>query len=546
MASARTLLRYWHTLRHLKPAQFIGRVRFRLARPRVDPRPAPAVRVPGGPWRVSARRRASLEGPLAFRFLNESHALADVGWDGAQVAKLWRYNQHYFEDLHGVGADARTPWHHALVERWLRDNPPGVGTAWEPYPLSLRLVNWIKWCWQGHALSPQAVHSIAVQARWLMQRLEWHLLGNHLFVNAKALVFAGLFFEGPEADAWLFTGLRILRREVPEQILDDGGQFERSPMYHALALEDMLDLWNAATACRTALSADDAEWFDAQRARIQAMRRWLVAMTHPDGEIALFNDAAIGIAPSPDELHAYAMRLGFEEQPALVDGVTHLRASGYVRVQRGPFVAMLDVGAIGPDYLPGHAHADTLSFEMSLHGRRVLVNSGTSIYGTGLERLRQRGTPAHNTLSVDGADSSEVWGGFRVARRARPRDLRVGGQGDEVTVACSHDGFLRLGRGAMHRRTWTVRPGVLEVLDEVQGGGAIASHWHFAPDLAISAINPCAVRLHGDHAMTVEASRAAWSVERSTWHPEFGTSVPNWAATTRPEGRSAVVRFTWS
>ncbi|NBV63012.1 MAG: heparinase [Planctomycetes bacterium] len=546
MASAQTLLRYWHTLRHLKPAQFVGRVRFRLSRPRVDVRPAPTLRERDGAWCEAARRRASLEAPGTFRFLNVSHALSDVGWDGDQVAKLWRYNQHYFEDLHGVGAEARTAWHHDLLARWIRDNPHARGTGWEPYPSSLRIVNWIKWAWQGQALSSEAVHSLAVQARWLMQRLEWHLLGNHLFVNAKALVFAGLFFEGPEADAWFEKGLHILRREVPEQILKDGGQFERSPMYHALALEDMLDLWNASRACAKALRPADAEWFRSQHDRIESMRRWLSAMTHPDGEIALFNDAAIGIAPSPAALADYAARLGFAPLAPEADGFTHLEASGFIRVQQGPMVAILDVGPIGPDYLPGHAHADTLSFELSLHGRRVLVNSGTSVYGIGAERLRQRGTAAHNTLTVDGADSSEVWGGFRVARRARPLDLRILSSATSLKIACSHDGFLRLGGGAIHRRTWTFTPGALEVFDEVPGRGTLACHWHFAPDLEISAINPSSIAL-GDHrTMTVEVQRAAWFVERSTWHPEFGRSVPNWVAITRLPGRTGVVRFTWS
>jgi hypothetical protein len=84
------------------------------------------------------------------------------------------------------------------------------------------------------------------------------------------------------------------------------------------------------------------------------------------------------------------------------------------------------------------------------------------------------------------------------------------------------------------------------VFDEVPGRGNLACHWHFAPDLEISAINPSSIAL-GDHrTMTVEVQRAAWSVERSTWHPEFGRSVPNWVAVARLTGRTGVVRFTWS
>jgi hypothetical protein len=39
-----------------------------------------------------------------------------------------------------------------------------------------------------------------MQVRFLRKRLEVHLLGNHLFANAKALVFAGLYFSGDEAE----------------------------------------------------------------------------------------------------------------------------------------------------------------------------------------------------------------------------------------------------------------------------------------------------------------------------------------------------------
>jgi hypothetical protein len=59
----------------------------------------------------------------------------------------------------------------------------------------------------------------------------------------RLLVFAGAFFEGGPAE-WLSSGLRILASQLPEQMLDDGGHFERSPMYHSLILEDVLDLIN--------------------------------------------------------------------------------------------------------------------------------------------------------------------------------------------------------------------------------------------------------------------------------------------------------------
>ena len=83
----------------------------------------------------------------------------------------------------------------------------------------------------------------------------------------------------------------------------------------------------------------------------------------------------------------------------------------------------------------------------TIRGNRVLVKSGTSEYGIGAERLRQRGTAAHNTLVIEGQDSSEVWSGFRVARRACPFGLFCRSVGGTAIVECSHDGYRRLRRG---------------------------------------------------------------------------------------------------
>ena len=375
-----------------------------------DLSPTPLLKdTASGRWKTPARRRASLLSPSRCRFLNEEHDIASpTAWNNPAWEKLWLYNLHYFDDLNAMDAMERTPWQRQLIDRWITENPPAQGTGWEPYPTSLRIVNWIKLALTGNTLEPTWLHSLAVQTRWLSKHLEIHLLGNHLFANAKALVFAGLFFEGKEASAWLDKGMEILARETREQILPDGGQFERSPMYHALALEDLLDLVNLASLYEDSIPNKWQGFVSTWPQVIGRMRSWLSSMCHPDGETAFFNDAAIGIAPSPEELEIYAQNLGLQPLSTHQDGIVHLADSGYIRIQRDGMTALLDVAPIGPDYLPGHAHADTLCFELSLFGQRVLVNSGTSRYGTGQERLWQRGTAAHNTVTVDGHDSSEV------------------------------------------------------------------------------------------------------------------------------------------
>jgi uncharacterized heparinase superfamily protein len=475
--------RLWRTVRWLKPVQVLGRLRFRLQRPRPDTRPAPPRRTVSGAWVVPAARAPSLIPPTRLRFLGEEHDLDRVGWDDPSLALLWRYNQHYFDDLVAVGAASRRDHQRALLARWRAENPPGLGTAYAPYPVSLRIVNWVKCFLGGVEPEPAWLDSLALQARWLARRLEWHLLGNHLFVNAKALLFAGLYFDGAEADDWAATGLRILRAELDEQILPDGGQFERSPMYHALALEDVLDLLNLVRALAPpGASARTLE--PVLRAHSGRMLHWLRCMTLPDGSLPRFNDSAAGIAPDNAELERYAAELDIDAaRPPAQDGITLLQPSGYLRVQRGPATALLDAAPIGPDYLPGHAHADTLSFELALQGRTLVVNRGTSVYGDGPRRQRERGTAAHSTVQVGDQDSSEVWAGFRVGRRARPGPVAVNG----FEVDASHDGYSHLQPATRHHRRWRFDVDGLEIddrLDAVPASPACA-RLHLAPGLGL-------------------------------------------------------------
>lgn len=556
---------YWHTLRWLKPVQFWGRAWFRLNRPRPDTRPAPPLRPSRGAW-VPCRRAPSMTGSARFRFLSvERELAAPADWDRADWPRLWRYNLHYFDDLAAHDAGDRAAWHRALIERWIADNPPGRGTGWEPYPVSLRIVNWIKWGLASGGgpgveqarLSPAAVHSLAVQARWLRQRLEIHLLGNHLWANAKALVFAGVFFDDAEAGGWREKGLALLRRELREQILADGGHFERSPMYHATLLEDLLDLLQLGDRYAGSIPAPD---LDTWRETAGRMLRWLRVMTHPDGGIAFFNDAAFEVAPDLAALEDYAASAcglahasdaSFGDQGSRVvslpepapsiaalrdsdPSIVALPDSGYVRLQAGPAVLIADVAPIGPDYLPGHAHADTLSFELSLHGRRAIVNSGTSTYEAGAERLRQRGTAAHSTVIVDDADSSEVWSSFRVARRARPLNVQWGTDADgTLWLRAAHDGYLRLPGKVIHHREWQLRPGSLRVVDRLEGRFASAEvRYHLHPDA-----DPRDLGVGADSGLRIEAS---------SWHPRFGTSEPNRVLVADFSGRAEhVTEFRW-
>ncbi|MDB2521417.1 heparinase II/III family protein [Planktomarina temperata] len=471
-----------------------------------------------------ARRKSSLVGPTEWNLLNESGKLEEIGWQSSSRSKLWRYNQHYFDDLNASGWSDRLNWHNLLIVRWIDENPPFSGHGWDPYPTSIRIVNWIKWSSEVGCLPKKIEESLALQVRWLEQRLEWHLLGNHLFVNAKALIFAGIYFEGVEAKKWFDRGIRILERQVPEQILPDGAQFELTPMYHALAVEDLLDLINICEK-----NCNDISQIFEWRSTISKMLNWLRCMSHPDGTISFFNDAAFCVAPSNVELFSYANRLGFDcLEP--VCGLTDLQDSGFVRLQSADIALIADLGSVGPDYLPGHAHADTLSFELSFCGERVFVNSGTSEYGAGEERQRQRGTLAHNTVCVKGLNSSEVWSGFRVGARAKITRRSVSNHDDFMYLFGEHDGYARTHCGLNHAREFSLYEKLLIVSDTISLPFPAEARLYCHPELKLEQTNPTSGIL-----VTPRGRKLSWfftGADRvdlldATWHPEFGKSIKN-------------------
>jgi len=227
------LAKLFHTLKYLKFRQVYYRFYNKVKKP--------AVTV----FNLDARNQWRWDGPSlnsqsilsANRvvFLNKQATVeAGIDWNSSEYSKLWLYNLHYFDDLSACHYQSRELLHYQFIDRWIEENPPCIGNGWEPYPLSLRLVNWVKWFSKKDTVDAKYLSSIAQQSQALMQQIEYHILGNHLFANAKALTFVGAFLTGQQADKCLQKGLELLDHELQEQFLTDGAHFELSPMYHCI------------------------------------------------------------------------------------------------------------------------------------------------------------------------------------------------------------------------------------------------------------------------------------------------------------------------
>jgi uncharacterized heparinase superfamily protein len=524
---------YAHTVRHLTPGQVYHQLRRRLSPPRV-PAAAPAV----GPLRFAGTAGQNLQAGVptpsgmstaaAVHFLNSPRAMstASPDWVVADAPKLWRYNLHYFDYLQWpvVPEAAKT----ALIDDWIARVRPGAVDAWEPYPLSLRIVNWLKYFARLPSVPDHWQASLDLQVAALAGDIEYHLLANHLFKNGKALVFAGLSGTSEAAAGYLRMGLRIVVGEVREQVLPDGGHFERSPMYHAITLEDLLDLCNVMQAFAAPVEVTAVVRDAAVRAT-----RFLAGMLSGHGEFPLFNDAAYGIAPPTAALLDYARRALGEDVVADDAGPRRIcfPDTGFYGYCHGGDSLIVDCGPVGPDYQPGHTHCDTLAYELCVDGLPVVVDSGTYDYEGGPFRQYLRSTAAHSTVRIDGADQSEVWGAFRVARRAYPVAPTLGPwQGDELHFSGGHDGYRRLPGRPLHRREIHMHlAGRWAVTDHVTGQGRrphrVESFVHLHPDVRPERLGDREYRLHLQNGRSLRflAGPAGRLGQAPGYHcPEFG------------------------
>ena len=477
------------TARHLRPAQVAHRARLRAQRwPASRPVASSLISllpVPNGPlagWPAGYvpldlqlnRGSPSPEDNVLgrFAFLNDTRDLGSpVDWDARDASRLWRYHLHYLEWAFAFAAQpdrARAANAFAgLWRSWQGSVPFGRGDAWHPYVASLR-------AWALCAVHDALVAGTAIQAdvdASLVRHavfLRWHVEhdvgGNHLLKNLKALVGLGVFLDDGRL---VRQATDELRRQLAVQILDDGGHYERSPSYHCQVLGDLIDVAGLLTAAGRPPVSGLAE-------TIESMRSWLGAVLMPDGDVPLFNDCTL---VGRDRVSLLGPRL-----PA-GDSLIVLEPSGYLVVRPDDRLHLVaDVGDPCPRDLPAHAHADCLTFELAVDGERVVVDAGTSTYSPGPVRGRERSTAAHNTVTVDDADQTEVWGVFRAARRARATLERAGDDTDTITIVGSHDGYRRLRGAPVHRRTWQVWADRVTITDEVLGTGdhGIASRLHLA------------------------------------------------------------------
>ena len=507
-------LRLFHTARYLTTRQLWFQLRRRLLRRRIVTEVK--VATSAAPLRLAPtpEKPTSHLGGGRFRFLNcEVDLGLPIDWRAGRCPLLWQYNLHYFDFLQQPSLSVDSGL--GLMREWIeRHLPTKRSVGWKPYPTSIRVVNWLKFISRGSNCPSDVAQSLSLQGTNLERQIEYHILGNHLFANGKALWFLGVTLERPR---WIEIGKDIVLSQLPEQFLPDGGHFELSPMYHCLAVEDLLDLINLSR------SQNDTDSNLLLRETAERALGWMEGLIDASSRFPLLNDAAYGIAPAYRQLLEYAERctakpLSHSFSTRMDGGWNSRNFSGYRVIRNDDFRIIFDTALLGPDYLPGHAHCDMLSILLEFRGESVLADTGVYEYAETADRTYSRSTAAHNTVSLDGLEQADIWKSFRVGKRGHPSEVRE----TSCETSCEHDGFSMQRRGLRHRRTLRLLANGIEVFDEVSGPAAhrFQAYFHFEPGLSLQEIRPN--EFLATNGLVCSVSGGAATRTTTAYYPEFG------------------------
>jgi Heparinase II/III-like protein/Heparinase II/III N-terminus len=410
-----------------------------------------------------------------FKFLNLSHRFSgtDIDWNFEEKGKLWNYNLNYFDFLHDQSLKKEEGLD--LISKYCNSFDKLDGGL-EPYPISLRGINWIKYLSKNNVKDKRIDECLFKQYIILSASLEFHILANHLLENAFSLLFGAYYFGN---EVFYRKAEELLRTQLGEQVLEDGAHFERSPMYHQIILFKLLDIVNLVKN-NSWKSHNSLEFYTDYASK---MLRWLEGISFENGAIPMVKDATTGIAPSCKQLFDYASKLNLQWN----DGASSLNFSGYRKFKTSRMEMLMDVGEITPSYQPGHAHADEFNFILYVDGKPMIVDTGISTYEKNERRQLERSTSSHNCICIDNQSSSKVWGGFRVAQRAKVNLLID----SPMAVTATHNGFSK--QGVSVTREFELIDQTISIRDKIKCDSSTLEkaklNLHFHPDVKIELVN---------------------------------------------------------
>lgn len=416
-------LKYLHTVKYLKPSQIFWRFWIFVKKKRYRSKPISSDKI-----RINVRlmlpecHSAQRNSICIFgKILNPQL----VSWNAAENSKLWQYHLHYFDYINTFDCMPGIE----LIHHWIDNNPPGKESGWDSYPISLRVVNWIKFIVK-YEFQPdiKIIHSLHTQMHYLSAFREKHLLANHYFKNIVALLYLGYYLDN---DKIFNISIDEIKKQMIEQSVN-GLHFEFSPTYHVLFTKDLIDSYNLLRSNK--LEKDLQKNIDT---RIIAALNWVEHFSQ-NGRYIPVGDVNYQGCPNNDDLiNNY---LVVSETSYKVQKIN--QTDYFPKMEHMDFEIMLLNAPFNPSYNPAHSHCDKLSVLFWFLNIPVLVDTGNYDYENSEERKYSRSISAHNTIKVDDLEQADFWDVFRIGKRGKVNNTKQSNDG--IQAAFQYQSYTHL------------------------------------------------------------------------------------------------------
>jgi hypothetical protein len=422
--------------------------------------------------------------------------------DGSDARVLWELNRlSHFLTLARAYAVSKDEFFAAgffnQFESWYSQNPYGMGVNWNcAMEVALRATNLLgafQIFRHSELLDEQKLARLLAMfdqhGNFIRQHIEYSHIAtsNHYLSDVVGLVWLGIMLPELESAAdWRDFGLREMLREMDQQVLPDGSDFEASTGYHRFVLE--LFLYTFLVCLANNVRIEDRHWITLRR-----MVEFVRAYLRPDGRAPLIGDTDSGqvfpITKRAADDHAYVLAIGavaFGDATLLIpnqrvpeellwmwgeDGVRELEAlqndaelpqsrafsdAGIYILRDRDLYLLFNASHAGINGRGSHGHNDALGVEVSACDRAFIVDPGTYLYtGDLVERHRFRSTAYHSTVTIDQAEQNTIdqRSPFVIGNEAKPKVVAWETNDARDFVSAEQYGYAHLPQSVTHRRT---------------------------------------------------------------------------------------------
>ncbi|MEK7524342.1 MAG: alginate lyase family protein [Patescibacteria group bacterium] len=403
-----------------------------------------------------------------------------------------------------------------LISDWILKNPVTFGVNWKcTMDVAIRACNFtVAWyflrdskAWKTGSWQKTFLTSMVEHGKFIFTNLEYGpgFNSNHLLADITGLLFLGVLFpEFKEADAWKKKALHALETEMQKQVYQDGVDFEASIPYHRLVCE-----FFGLSALLA--QSNGIQFSDDYLEKLEKMFEFVWHYTKPNGLAPQIGDNDDGRLFIFEDFfnwerrdHRYLLDLAkklfplnkkFDHTGRQKPSAAFVQAGIYI-MRHDDFYCLIDAGTNGQNGNGGHAHNDTLSFELAVHGQDFIIDPGTYVYTSDPKaRNKFRGTRMHNTVMIADEEMNRFRSDslFSMHDDAQPKVNQWESNESHDFLDAEHNGYQRLKRPVTHHRTFELdkKKNEFKITDSFTGHGHHTLEWnfHFAPEVEVKKLD---------------------------------------------------------